>query len=79
MKSNSRSTYNGYQISLKNISQEVADILQAYTKKYGYPPQILETSLKDIPLPDGMNLVVRWQQIPKNIILIGEVADGRDE
>ena len=62
--------YNGYQLNMKNVPQEVSEVLQQYQRKYGQPPEILETSLPELPLPDGMSLVVRRHELPKNIILI---------
>ena len=48
--------------------------LAYYQQKFGIPPQVLETSLQDEPLPEGIELVVRVQRvsIPKHHFLIGE-------
>ena len=44
-----------------------------YQHKYGTPPQVLETSLRDEPLPEGLVLVVKVQRvhIPKSHFLMG--------
>lgn len=52
-------------------SDDVRQAIDSYIKKFGTPPNILETPLKDVPLPEGM--VVRWINLPKNILLIGKV------
>jgi hypothetical protein len=64
--------YEGWQISnTVSLSENVKQAIALYIKKHGEPPNILETPLKDVPLPEGMT--VRWINLPKNILLIGKV------
>ena len=66
--------YEGFQIDLKNTAQEISIALQQYIQKHGLPEQILlESGLESVPLPEGMNIVVKSERIPKNIILIGSM------
>lgn len=71
--------FRGWQFSEKEpISQSVRDALDNYISRYGLPDQILiETgmSLKELPLPEGMNIVVRSVSLPKNIILVGDMSE----
>lgn len=66
--------YEGYQINDSvSLSENVQRAIDMYARKHGTPPNILETQLKDVPLPDGLNIVTRWISLPKNIILVGRV------
>lgn len=71
--------FRGGQFSEKEpISQSVRDALNNYISRYGLPSQILlETGMlpKELPLPDGMNIVVRSVSLPKNIFLVGDLSD----
>jgi hypothetical protein len=66
--------YEGWQINnTVSLSENVRQAIAMYVRKHGEPPNILETPLKDMPLPEGMNMVTRWINLPKNILLIGKV------
>ena len=66
--------YEGWQISnTVSLSENIRLAVEMYIRKHGTPPDILETPLKDIPLPEGMNIVTRWINLPKNILLVGKV------
>ena len=65
-------TYSMWQSDSKTAtSEDIRRAIDSYIKRFGQPPNILETPLKDIPLPDGLNL--RWINLPKNILLVGKV------
>lgn len=73
--------YRGWQMSSKmSINDNVSLALQNYIKHHGLPPEVIETGLsaKEIPLPGGINLVVRSISIPANILLVG-VDDETEE
>lgn len=65
-----------YQMPMKKTPQEdVVDALHYYIQKNGQPPKILlETSLK-VEVPEDMNVVVKYINIPKNMLLIGKVEE----
>lgn len=66
--------YEGYQLNnTVSLSENVQRAIDIYIRKHGQPPNILETPLKDVPLPDGLNIVTRWISLPKNILLVGKV------
>lgn len=71
--------FRGWQFSEKEpISESVRDALDNYISRYGLPDQILietGTSPKELPLPEGMNIVVRSVSLPKNILLIGDMSE----
>ena len=67
-------TYRMYQLDPKSLSSEVETALKQYQARYGYPPSILESGM-EIPLPEGMNLVTKIIDIPKNIILLAVDVD----
>ena len=70
--------FRGWQFSEKEpISQSVRDALNNYISRYGLPDQILlETGMaEELPLPDGMSVVVRRVSLPKNILLVGDMSD----
>jgi hypothetical protein len=69
-----KNEYFGYQMNMKDTKQSISDALQSYYKRFGMPPQILEVSdkLQEVPVPDGMKLVVRIHRMPINILLIGD-------
>lgn len=71
------SIFLGWQLRMDDPKQSVSDALERYYKRFGYPPQILLVSdkLEEASLPDGMNLVVKVQRVPKNILMLGEVVD----
>ena len=56
-----------------DLSEAVKHAIAHFEKKYGTPPSIVETSLKDEPLPEGMTFVVNRIRIPKGHILVGEI------
>jgi len=55
------------------MTDKVRKALDAHIQKFGVPANIVETSLKDEPVPEGVELVVRVQRvrIPKSHFLIG--------
>jgi hypothetical protein len=55
------------------MSDKAQKALDYYMKKFGVPAQVLETSLRDEVLPDGLQLIARVQRvsIPKHHFLIG--------
>ena len=62
--------YLGWQMDMKDTKQSISDALKRYYEKFGLPPQILEVSdkfVEDVPIPDGMNLVIRVHRMPINI------------
>lgn len=66
--------YDGWQIdNTVSLSENVQQAIANYVRRHGEPPDILETPLKDIPLPEGMTL--RWINLPKNILLIGKIDE----
>jgi len=68
----------GWQLNMKDVGQSISDALQHYIKKYGQPPQILlevSNKLEEVPLPDGMNIVVQSLRVPKNILFVGEIHE----
>lgn len=66
--------YRAYQLSMRDIPTEIQQALNQYIQRYGQPPQILlESSLEQVPLPEGMNIVTQAVHLPKNIILIGSI------
>lgn len=67
--------YEGYQLDKVSLSENVQRAIDMYIRKHGEPPNILESSLKDVPLPDGMSIVTRWVKLPTNILLIGKIYD----
>lgn len=71
--------FRGWQFSEKEpISQSVRDALDNYISRFGLPDQILiETGMlpKELPLPEGMNIVVRSVSLPKNILLVGDMSE----
>jgi hypothetical protein len=56
-----------------SMSVKAQKALDFYFQKFGTPPQVLETSIQDEPVPEGLDLVVRVQRvsIPKFHFLIG--------
>lgn len=66
--------YEGYQLSdTLSLSENVRQAIEIYIQKHGTPPNILETQLKEVPLPEGMNIVTRWISLPRNILLVGKI------
>lgn len=68
--------YRGWQLDPKgDLSQGVRDALDNYIKRNGLPTEILlETGRTgEIPLPDGMTVVVRCVSLPSNVLLIGSM------
>jgi len=67
------SDFFGWQIgSEKDLSEEVRAALDRYIERYGLPERILiESGRDDLPVPEGMGIVVRKISLPSNIILIG--------
>ena len=59
--------------SKEPMTDKVCKALDAHIQKFGVPANIVETSLKDEPVPEGVELVVRVQRvrIPKSHFLIG--------
>lgn len=55
-----------------SIQDEISHILQAYIKKHGRPPQIVEVnpSVKDVQA-DGIP-VLSFQHIQKGLVFLGE-------
>ena len=60
--------------SKTTMSAKAEKAIEYYRQKFGAPPQVLETSLKDEPLPEGLELAVMVQRvsIPKYHFLLGE-------
>jgi hypothetical protein len=56
---------------------EVSQALKQYMSRYGQPPTIIECHADSLPLPEGMNLVVKRVRIPANILLLG-VSDEEE-
>jgi len=69
-----RNFYFGWQMDTKNVQQSISDALQRYYAKFGLPPQIILVSdkLEEVPLPENMELIVKVQRVPKNILMIGD-------
>lgn len=69
------SDYRGWQFDPHvSLSENVCNALDNYIKRNGLPKQILlETGLKELPLPEGMNIVVRVIDFPKNVLLVGKL------
>lgn len=68
--------YLGYQLNdAVSLSENVRQAIDVYIRKHGTPPNVLETPLKDVPLPDGMSIVVRWISLPSNIFLVGKTEE----
>ena len=67
--------YRGWQFSEKEpISQSVRDALDNYISRNGLPEKILlETGFAELPLPEGLEIVVRRVSIPKNVLLVGKM------
>lgn len=66
--------YEGFQLNEKlPLSENVRQAIALYQRKHGEPPNILETPLKDVPLPEGMSIIVKWINLPNNILLIGKI------
>jgi len=59
--------------SKEPVSEKVQKVLDFYKEKFGVPANIVEMSLKDEPIPEGMQMVVRIQSvnIPKSHFLLG--------
>lgn len=75
--------YMGYQLSEKaSLSDNVANAIQTYIKKYGNPPTIVvehNPALKfvDVPLPVGLRIVLRAQRVVlPSMLLIGETNEN---
>jgi len=68
-----KNNYLGWQMT-KDVKQSISDALTRYYEKFGFPPQVLEVSdkLTEVPLPDGMQIVVKVHRMPINILLIGD-------
>lgn len=69
-------SYRGWQFSEKEpISESVKDALDNYIKRNGLPKQILlETGIgEELPLPEGLNIVVRVVDLPRNVLLVGKL------
>jgi len=64
--------------SNSEMSEKARKAVEYYQSKFGTPPQVLEMSVKDEPLPEGLELVVRVRRvsIPKFHFLMG--SDGLD-
>ena len=80
LNSDTMSIYRIWQMNMKNtIPQEISNAVQNYINKMGIPPCILEHSdqLVNVQLPEGLQIVVKAERIPKNILLIG-VPDEQD-
>lgn len=69
-----RNYYLGWQLMMTDVEQSIKDALERYYKKFGTPPQIVLVSdkLEEVKLPEELQLVVRVQRVPKNILMIGE-------
>lgn len=70
--------YRGWQVQdmKQPLSKNLDDALQNYIQKHGLPTQILlevSDQLPEVPLPEGMNIVIKSVRIPKNIIFVGEM------
>ena len=67
--------YEGWQISnTVSLDENIRQAIAVYIKKHGIPPNILEYSvdLKEVKLPEGLNMVVDIIKIPRNILLVGK-------
>lgn len=68
----------GWQMSKAPLSDNVANAIQRYIEKYGSPPTIVvehnpKVQLQDVPLPVGLNIVLRAERIVlPSMLLIGE-------
>lgn len=68
----------GWQLSKASLSENVNNAIQRYVEKYGLPSEILvehnpSLQFKDVPLPVGMNIVLRAQRVVlPSMLLIGE-------
>lgn len=60
----------------KDMDKNIAEILDAYQKKMGVPPTIVEVHpsiLKEVKIPDGMKVVVRSQKYVQPVLVyVGE-------
>ena len=67
--------YTAWQFDNVPLDENVRNALDSYIEKNGLPEQILlETGLKELPIPEGMNIVVKTVSIPKNVLLIGKLS-----
>lgn len=72
----------GWQIGSYSLSDNVAHALQKYIDKYGQPPSILIehnplVSFQDVPLPVGMNIVLRAERVVlPSMLLIGATNES---
>jgi hypothetical protein len=59
--------------SSNDLPRKAQKAIDYYIQKFGIPPQILETSIQDDPLPEGLEFVVRVERvrIPKFHFFIG--------
>ena len=66
-------TYREWQMDKNPLPKEISNAVQNYITKMGNPPYILEHSdqLGNVELPEGLQIVVKAERIPKNILLIG--------
>lgn len=74
--------YFGWQLNLKDTEQSISDALKRYFDKFGFPPEIMLVSdrLEAVKLHEGMQIVVKTNRMPKNILLLGndtESTNGR--
>ncbi len=53
------------------MTKKAQRVLEYYEKKYGRPPSILESSVKDEPV-EGLRIVTRRVSLPKFHFLLGE-------
>lgn len=72
--------YLGWQLRMDELEKSISDALNSYYKRFGYPPQILLVSrkLEEVPVPKNLNLVIRTQRVPKNILMLGTGDDEQD-
>lgn len=63
---------------LWNGRDKVDEALRAYTSRYGQPPNIIQSSVRDDPLPENMGVVVERVHIPTNYLLVGILHLGEE-